>query len=53
MENKEIAINESNKISETLAKELESLSAEGLHEFFKFVYKMNHITNTARALLPT
>ena len=43
MENKEIAINESNKISETLAKELESLSAEGLHEFFKFIYKMNHI----------
>ena len=43
MENKEIAINESNKIAETLAKELESLSAEGLHEFFKFVYKMNHV----------
>ena len=31
------------KVAETLAKELESLSAEGLHEFFKFVYKMNHV----------
>ena len=43
MENKETAINETDKITETLAKELESLSAEGLHEFFKFVYKMNHV----------
>jgi hypothetical protein len=43
MENKEIAINETDKVTETLAKELESLSAEGLHEFFKFVYKMNHV----------
>ena len=42
MENKETAINESNKIVETLTKELESLSAEGLHEFFKFFYTMNH-----------
>lgn len=31
-----------NKITETLAKELESLSNEGLHEFFKFFYKANH-----------
>ena len=31
-----------NKVVETLTKELESLSAEGLHEFFKFFYKMNH-----------
>ena len=30
------------KLIETLTKELESLSAEGLHEFFKFFYKMNH-----------
>ena len=30
------------KITETLTKELESLSNEGLHEFFKFFYKMNH-----------
>ena len=42
MENKETAINEPNKIVETLTKELESLSAEGLHEFFKFFYPMNH-----------
>lgn len=42
MENKETAINEPNKIVETLTKELESLSAEGLHEFFKFFYTMNH-----------
>ena len=31
-----------NKVVETLTKELESLSTEGLHEFFKFFYKMNH-----------
>ena len=34
--------NKDNKVVETLTKELESLSAEGLHEFFKFFYKMNH-----------
>ena len=39
MENIEI---KDNKVVETLTKELESLSAEGLHEFFKFFYKMNH-----------
>jgi len=39
MENTEI---KTDKVAETLAKELESLSAEGLHEFFKFFYKMNH-----------
>ena len=43
MENKETAIKETDKIAETLVKELESLNAEGLHEFFKFLYKMNHI----------
>ena len=43
MENKENKTPENNKAAETLAKELESLSAEGLHEFFKFIYKMNHI----------
>ena len=43
MENKENKTPETNKASETLAKELEGLSAEGLHEFFKFIYKMNHI----------
>ena len=42
MENKDNAINETNKIIETLTKELESLSAKELHEFFKFCYKMNH-----------
>ena len=42
MENKEIAINGTNKLVETLTKELESLSPEGLHEFFRFFYKMNH-----------
>ena len=31
------------KITETLTKELDSLSPEGLNEFFKFVYKMNHV----------
>ena len=42
MENREPAINESNKVIETLTKELESLTKEELHEFFKFFYKMNH-----------
>lgn len=31
-----------NKASETLIKELESLSHEDLHKFFLFVYKLNH-----------
>ena len=31
-----------NKAEETLTKELETLSNEGLHEFFMFFYKMNH-----------
>ena len=43
MENKETATNETNKIIDTLTKELESLSSEELHEFFKFVYRLNHI----------
>jgi hypothetical protein len=30
------------KITDTLAKELESLSAEGLREFFMYFYRMNH-----------
>ena len=42
MENKEMATPKVNKIIDTLTKELESLSAEGLQEFFKFFYKMNH-----------
>ena len=39
MENKE---NNINKIRETLTKEIESLSSEGLHDFFKFFYRLNH-----------
>ena len=39
MENTEKTIN---KASETLIKELESLSTEDLHTFFLFVYKLNH-----------
>ncbi len=50
MENKETAINETNKVVETLTKELESLSNEGLHEFFKFFYKMNHMHGNMIAL---
>ena len=42
MENKEIVSNQVNKVTETLTKELESLSDDGLYEFFKFVYRMNH-----------
>ena len=39
MENKE---NNTNKVTETLVKELESMSKEELHEFFLFFYKLNH-----------
>ena len=39
MENKENIID---KTKETLTKELESLNSEGLHEFFKFFYRLNH-----------
>ena len=42
MENKENTTPKVDKITETLTKELESLSPEGLQEFFKFFYKMNH-----------
>ena len=42
MENKE---NPVDKVRETLTKELESLSNEGLHEFFMFVYRLNHAQN--------
>ena len=42
METRENTTNESNKVIETLTKELESLNAEELHEFFKFFYNMNH-----------
>lgn len=43
MENKENTINKTNKAAETLAKELEGLTNEGLHEFFVFFYKLNHV----------
>ena len=39
MENRENSVD---KIRETLIKELESLSSEGLQEFFKFFYRLNH-----------
>ena len=47
MENKENTVD---KVAETLTKELESLSNEGLHEFFKFFYKMNHMHGNMIAL---
>ena len=40
MENTEKNIN---KAEEILTKELESMSNEGLHEFFVFFYKLNHV----------
>ena len=43
MENKEIVTNGTNKTIDTLTKELEGMSPEGLQEFFKFFYKMNHV----------
>ena len=39
MENTENIIS---KATETLTKELESMSSEGLRDFFKFFYKLNH-----------
>ena len=42
MESKENKMPETNKVIDTLTKELESLSPEELHEFFKFFYKLNH-----------
>ena len=42
MENQENTINKVDKVTETLIKELESLTEEGLHEFFMFFYKINH-----------
>ena len=50
MENKVNANPEANKVIETLTQELESLSSEELHEFFKFFYKMNH--NQANMITP-
>lgn len=47
MENKENTVD---KVAETLTKELESLSAEGLHEFFKFFYRLNHSQGNMVAL---
>ena len=43
MENKEIVTNGTNKTIDALTKELEGMSPEGLQEFFKFFYKMNHV----------
>ena len=34
--------NNTNKVTETLVKELESLNKDELHEFFMFFYKLNH-----------
>ena len=50
MKNRENAINQVDKVTETLTKELESLSDEGLHEFFKFFYKLNHMHGNMIAL---
>ena len=47
MENKENTVD---KVAETLTKELESLNAEGLHEFFKFFYRLNHSQGNMVAL---
>ena len=38
------------KLIETLTKELESLSSDGLHEFFKFFYKLNHYQSNMMAV---
>lgn len=50
MENKEKINPQVNKVIDTLTKELESLNAEELQEFFRFFYKMNH--NQANMITP-
>ena len=50
MENKENITPENNKVIEILSKELESLSPKDLHEFFKFVYRLNHMHGNTIAL---
>ena len=40
MENTEKKVN---KAAESLTKELEGLTNEGIHEFFVFFYKLNHV----------
>ena len=47
MEHKENTVD---KVTETLIKELEGLSAEGLYDFFKFVYRLNHTHGNMIAL---
>lgn len=42
MNNRENNNLELTKVKDTLAKELDSLNAEELHEFFMFFYRMNH-----------
>ena len=44
MENKETAMNETNKVVETLTKELESLSPEGLQEFLSSFIRWTTLT---------
>ena len=51
MENKETAINESNKVTETLTKELESLSNEELHEFFKLYFAKSYKSSIIQQLI--
>ena len=50
MENKEKINPEVNKVIDTLTQELESLSPKDLHEFFKFVYRLNHMHGNTIAL---
>ena len=50
MENKEKITPQVNKVIDTLTKEVESLNAEELQEFFRFFYKMNH--NQANMITP-
>ena len=45
MDNKENTID---KAAEAIAKELETMSNEGLREFFMFFYKINHYHSTMR-----
>ena len=42
IENKETSSRPINKTTETLIKELETMSDTGLHEMFLFFYKLNH-----------
>lgn len=51
MENKENTIEKIDKVTETLIKELEGLTEDGLHEFFMFFYNQKFLRNHGQCLV--